>query len=156
MSYAKQLATTLRHSQTMFEKTLTTFSEEDSGFAPQDGLFTVAGHVAHVAGTVDWFVDGAFGDGWNMDFDGHLAEAKAVHSLADALEWSRRAYARAIEVVESSPEEVLRAKIEDTRIMAGQPRAAIIDGIADHTAHDRGALTVYARLLGKTPVMPYA
>ena len=40
--------------------------------------------------------------------------------------------------------------------MGGVPRAAILSGITDHTAHHRGALTVYARLLGKTPPMPYA
>jgi hypothetical protein len=29
-------------------------------------------------------------------------------------------------------------------------------GSTDHTAHHRGALTVYSRLLGKVPKMPYA
>jgi uncharacterized damage-inducible protein DinB len=40
-------------------------------------------------------------------------------------------------------------------IMGGAPRAAIFSGMADHTAHHRGALAVYARLTGKTPEMPY-
>ena len=39
--------------------------------------------------------------------------------------------------------------------MGGLPRSAIFGAITDHTAHHRGALTVYARLLGKTPPMPY-
>jgi len=35
------------------------------------------------------------------------------------------------------------------------PRLVVIGAISDHTAHHRGALTVYARLLGKEPKMPY-
>ena len=40
-------------------------------------------------------------------------------------------------------------------ILGGRPRTAIFGAITDHTAHHRGALTVYARLRGKTPTMPY-
>ena len=32
---------------------------------------------------------------------------------------------------------------------------AIFSGITDHTAHHRGALTVYARVQGIVPPMPY-
>ena len=32
---------------------------------------------------------------------------------------------------------------------------AIISTITDHTAHHRGALTVYARVSGLVPPMPY-
>jgi len=39
--------------------------------------------------------------------------------------------------------------------MAGEPRAAIIAAIAEHTAHHRGSLAVYARLLGYVPPIPY-
>ena len=35
------------------------------------------------------------------------------------------------------------------------PVVAIVGGIEDHTAHHRGALTVYARLLDRVPPMPY-
>ena len=40
--------------------------------------------------------------------------------------------------------------------MKGAPRAAVVGPIVDHTAHHRGALTVYARLLGKVAPMPYS
>jgi uncharacterized damage-inducible protein DinB len=40
--------------------------------------------------------------------------------------------------------------------MGGVPRWSVVSAISDHTAHHRGALTVYSRLLGKVPVMPYA
>jgi uncharacterized damage-inducible protein DinB len=39
--------------------------------------------------------------------------------------------------------------------MGGMPRESIIGGIVDHTAHHRGALSVYARLVGREPAMPY-
>ena len=41
------------------------------------------------------------------------------------------------------------------QIMGGAPRLAIFGAINDHTAHHRGALTVYARLNGIVPPMPY-
>jgi uncharacterized damage-inducible protein DinB len=48
------------------------------------------------------------------------------------------------------------APIADGPIMGGAPRMAIFGAITDHTAHHRGALTVYARLGGAVPPMPYA
>lgn len=146
----------LRASLKYFQATASTFSEEDSGFAPQSELYTVAGHVAHAADSVDWFVEGAFGEGWNMDFEGMIAAVKAVTSLDEANAWLVRAYESAIAAVESASEEELRASIPDKRIMGGAPRYTIVNGISDHSAHHRGALTVYARLLGKAPKMPYS
>ncbi len=146
----------LTTSHKLLKTTLGVVDEADSGFAPQPALFTVAGHVAYSAGTVDWFLDGAFGDGWNMNFDGHVAEAKAITSLQEAVAWLDRAFERPIDVIGSASHDELFAQIADTRIMAGEPRAAIISGITDHTAHHRGALSVYVRLLGKEPIMPYA
>ena len=53
-----------------------------------------------------------------------------------------------------SDEELMQLLPVDS-IFPSMPRASVIDGLVDHTAHHRGALTVYARLLGKTPEMPY-
>jgi uncharacterized damage-inducible protein DinB len=47
------------------------------------------------------------------------------------------------------------AELPKDGVMGGAPRIAIVGAIADHTAHHRGALTVYARLLGVVPPMPY-
>lgn len=63
MFHAERLAVDLAMSMKLFKKTLETFEEEDSGFVPRRGTFTVAGQVVHAAGTVGWFVDGVFGDG---------------------------------------------------------------------------------------------
>ena len=40
-------------------------------------------------------------------------------------------------------------------IMGGMPRMAILGAITDHTAHHRGALSVYTRLNGVVPPIPY-
>jgi len=39
--------------------------------------------------------------------------------------------------------------------VGGAPAMAVVYAIQDHSAHHRGALTVYSRLVGKTPIMPY-
>ena len=79
-----------------------------------------------------------------------------VTSLEDAVAWLDRAFANAITVIGAASDEDLYSPIPDTRIMNGAPRVAVVSGIVDHTAHHRGALAVYARLLGKVPEMPYS
>lgn len=155
MSAAAPLVAQLQTSLKYMKTTVSAFDEGDSGFAPQPELYTVAGHIAHAADSVDWFVEGAFGEGWNMNFEGLIAAARGVTSLDDANAWLERAYAAAIAAIEAAPDEVLLAPIPDERIMRGAPRAAIVGAIVDHTAHHRGALTVYARILGKVSPMPY-
>jgi uncharacterized damage-inducible protein DinB len=39
--------------------------------------------------------------------------------------------------------------------MGGQPVSDIVWATVEHTAHHRGALTVYSRSLGKVLPMPY-
>ena len=155
MALKDGLVAELEATRGFFKRTLSCFDEEDSGFAPFPNLYTVAGHVAHSADSVDWFVDGAFGDGWDMDFDGLIAKAKAVTSLEEAVAWLDRSFDHAKEVVGAATDEQLHETIPDSRIMPGSPRIAVISGIVDHTAHHRGSLAVYARLLGKEPAMPY-
>ena len=141
--FVKQLEMDLK----FFKSTLSTFDESDSGYAPQPELYTVAGHVEHVADTVDWFIEGAFGKGWDMDFEKLGARAKAATSLETAKEH--------LEVIGAASDEELFAPIPDKQIMEGAPRCAIVSGNTDHTAHHRGSLAVYARLMGKEPRMPY-
>lgn len=147
----QELGTSLKY----FQKTLSVFEEGDSGFAPAPQLFTVAGHAAHAADSVDWFVEGAFGKGWDMDFEAMERKVRAVTSLEEASAWLERACSAAAEAVGSASDGALSEPIPDRRIMGGAPRAAVVTAIVDHTAHHRGALAVYARLLGKVPVMPY-
>lgn len=48
----------------------------------------------------------------------------------------------------------LAAPMAENPILSG-PVHHVVAAIVDHTAHHRGALTVYARLRGQVPAMPY-
>lgn len=156
MTRQDTLATRLRTALKYFQGTVSGFDEADSRFAPDPEMFTVAGQVAHTADTVDWFVEGAFGKGWDLDFAAIEARIRAIESLAEANAWLERAFAAAISAVESATDEDLRTPIPDERMMRGMPRAGIVNGIVDHTAHHRGSLAVYLRVMGRTPKMPYS
>lgn len=156
MSNAPGPASALVDAHIYFKRTISVFEPEHAGFAPDPELYTVAGHVAHTAHTVDWFIEGAFGEGWDMDFEGLVAQARAVTSLEEATAWLDRAFANAVSVVGSATKEELFGLITNPPIMEGEPRIGAVSGIVDHSAHHRGALTVYARLVGKTPPMYYA
>ncbi|MEJ7605607.1 MAG: hypothetical protein WKF37_04935 [Bryobacteraceae bacterium] len=80
-----QLRGELRSSEEFFERSSRCLTEEDSGFRPNPEMYTVAQHVSHVARTIDWLVEGASrAEGFDMDFERHVAEAKAVVSLSEA------------------------------------------------------------------------
>lgn len=156
MSAVQGLIAQLEMSRKYFNATLSVFEEGDSEFKPQPEMFSVAAQVRHAADTVDWFMDGAFGEGWQMDFEAHIAHAHAATSLADEIAGLDRAYDEALARISDLSDAELFAPIADEAIMGGAPRAAVVNGIADHSAHHRGALSVYARLLGLEPAMPYA
>ena len=139
-----------------FDRSTRTLEEKDSGYAPQEGLFTVSQHVAHVAQTVEWFVNGAFAPaGFDMDFERMDKEVRGTTSLKAAREWFDRACKAASASIESHSDSDWMVALPPGPIMGGLPRMAIFGALTDHSAHHRGALTVYARLLGKTPPMPY-
>jgi uncharacterized damage-inducible protein DinB len=60
-----------------------------------------------------------------------------------------------IGLLESKSAQEMTAPMPDNPIFGPAPRMLVIHANADHTAHHRGALSVYLRLLGKTPKMPY-
>lgn len=130
--------------------------EDLSGFTPAEGMMTAAQQIAHVAQTIDWFIEGAFRpEGFDLNFEAHMKDVMKVTSIAAAREWFAKAIANAKAVIGSKTDAELMAPIAAGPVMGGAPRIAIVSGINDHTAHHRGALTVYARLNGKVPPMPY-
>jgi len=154
MTYRELLRHELESSKEFFERSSRVLQEEHSGFAPTPDQYTAAGQVAHTALTVDWFLAGAFGSGWDFNFEEHDRQARAVTSLAVARQMLEEAYGRAIAAtVEKSEEEWLQPFADDS-IMQG-PKTAVVFEIVEHSAHHRGALTVYSRLLGLKPLMPY-
>ncbi|MBZ5620789.1 MAG: DinB family protein [Acidobacteriia bacterium] len=139
-----------------FDRSTRILDEADSTFAPKDGMFTASQQVAHVAQTVDWFMKGAFApSGFDMDFERMDKEVRATTSLAAARASWERAYAAAKATVGAHSDDEWMAPLPPGPIMGGQPRFVIFGALTDHSAHHRGALTVYSRLLGKVPPMPY-
>ena len=97
----------LRTAIQFFDTSTAWLTEDDAAFVPADGLFSAAQQIAHVAQTIDWFVEGAFGTGWNLDFAEHEAEVRRVVRLEEARAELQRAVERAVEVLDSkSPEEL--------------------------------------------------
>jgi uncharacterized damage-inducible protein DinB len=141
-----------------FRKSTGCFREEHSGFAPAPGMFTAAQQVAHAAQVVEWFLGGAFDSatGFDMDFEAHERDVRRCTSLAEAFGRFDRAFLATEGKLRGCTPEYLAEPIPNDRIMGGAPRMAVVSAIADHTAHHRGALVVYARLLGLVPPMPYA
>lgn len=146
----------LHNTKALFERTISCLDEGDAAFRPQPEMMSIAEQIAHAAQTIDWFLEGAFRpEGFDTDFEGHLAEIREVSTLRGARDRWERAMANAIEVIGAKTDAELDAPLPEG-IMGGLPRRAILGGIADHTAHHRGALAVYARLAGKIPPMPYS
>jgi uncharacterized damage-inducible protein DinB len=138
-----------------FDRGTRCFDEKDSTFAPKPGMYTVAQHVAHTAMTVEWFVDGAFNpQGFPVDFENGEKIIRQYMSLQAAREYLNRATQHALDVIGGKSAAELAQPIAPG-IMGGEPCSAIFEALADHSAHHRGALTVYARLLNKVPAMPY-
>ena len=152
----EDLIAELRETEHFFNNSTGCLEESDSSFRPTEGSLSVAGQVAHVARTIDWFIDAIQSPtGFDMNFAAHWEETMGVLSLADARRWFTRAIDNAVTVIGLLSEQQLNAPLPDGPVMGGAPKRAVIRGIVDHTAHHRGALTVYSRLLGRTPAMPY-
>ena len=146
----------LRAAQENLERSSRCLEEGDSGFVPTEGVMTAAQQVAHIAQTIDWFLEGVFRpEGFDMNFEKHAEEIAGVTSLAAAREWVDRSFDAAVQAVESRTPEEMAEPIAEGPIMGGAPRFAFVGAVVDHTAHHRGALTIYSRILGKTPAMPY-
>lgn len=153
---AEQCIQQLRATKEYFDRSTRCLAEQHGQFRPADGMMSAAEQIAHVAQTVDWFIEGASRpEGFDMDFDGHMKAVRATKSLKDARAWLARAFAQAEAWTKAKSPAELAVPLPEGPVMGGVPRFAIFGAIDDHTAHHRGALTVYSRLQGLTPAMPY-
>ncbi len=156
MSLAQTATAELKAAQDYFNRSTRNLREEDSTFAPAEGMMTIAQQVAHSAHTIGWFIEGAFSPtGFDMNWGKHAKIIMAYTSLAAAKAWFDKEIAAACAAIAGKSDEELSAPLPPGPIMGGAPRMAIFGAITDHTAHHRGALTVYARLKGIVPPMPY-
>jgi uncharacterized damage-inducible protein DinB len=152
----QQLHTELGAAVEYFNRSTAALTEEDASFTPTDGMFITAQQVAHAALTIDWFMEGAFRpDVFHMDFEAHDRKVRDVATLSEARAWFDMSVESAKQTIDAKSNEESGQALPAGPVMGGAPRAAIFSAITDHTAHHRGALTVYARLQGKTPPMPY-
>ncbi|HKE26419.1 MAG TPA: DinB family protein [Bryobacteraceae bacterium] len=143
-------------SKDFFDRSTRVLEEADSGFRPQPGMMTVAQQVAHVAHTLDWFVAGVSRpEGFDLDFEKIGKEIDAVTSLGVARVWLDKAFANTIAFIRARTADELAKPLPAGPVMGGQPTSDIVWAMVEHTAHHRGALTVYSRMMGKVPPMPY-
>ncbi|MBZ0266440.1 DinB family protein [bacterium] len=146
----------LKMCKRFFNNSISVLEEKDADFKPADGMMTVCEQTAHAAQSVEWFMRGMFSpQGFDFDFEKAEAEAQKVKTHTEALEWMNRALDEAMEKIEGCSESELLEPIPAGPMMKSEPRIGVIPALVDHTAHHRGSLVVYARLLGKTPNMPY-
>ncbi len=156
MSLAENALIEINSAHEFFNRSTRNLTEAHAAFAPAPGMMTAAQQVAHAAQTVDWFMEGAFRpEGFDMDFEAHAKAVAAVTSLAEARAWFEKSIAAAKATVAGKSDADLMAPLPKDGIMGGAPRMAVFGALTDHTAHHRGALTVYARLQGVVPPMPY-
>ena len=156
MSIAHQAVIELQSAREFFNRSTRGLTEAHSTFAPAEGMMTAAQQVAHVAHTVDWFIEGGFRpEGFDTNWEEQAKVVGRYTSMEQARAWFERAVGSAIAKAESLSDAELLEALPAGPIMGGAPRMAIFGAITDHTAHHRGALTVYARLNGIVPPMPY-
>jgi uncharacterized damage-inducible protein DinB len=156
MSIAHQAVIDLQSAHEFFDRSTRGLTEAHSTFVPAEGMMTAAQQVAHVAHTIDWFLEGAFRpEGFDLNWEEQAKVVGRSTSLEQARAWFERAVASAIAKATSLSDAELLEALPAGPIMGGAPRMAIFGAITDHTAHHRGALTVYARLNGIVPPMPY-
>jgi uncharacterized damage-inducible protein DinB len=154
---AQDLITDLYMSEQFFERSTRCLTEEQSNYRPVEGIWTAAQQMAHVAQTIDWFIEGASRpEGFDLDFEKHAVAIQGVTSLAESRKWVAKAYENARKFFEGKSDADLLRPLPEGPVMGGVPILGIVGAITDHSAHHRGALTIYSRLLGKTPIMPYA
>ncbi|MCC6162383.1 MAG: DinB family protein [Acidobacteria bacterium] len=156
MSLASHAVSEIKGAHEYFTRSSQLLTEEHANLTPAPGMMTTVQQIAHAAHTIDWFLEGAFRpEGFDLDFDKHTAAINAVSSMAAARAWFDRAFAAAIARIEPLSDADLLTLMAEGPIMGGEPRIGMIGAITDHTAHHRGALTVYTRLAGLVPPMPY-
>jgi len=133
------------------------FRPEHSDFRPVEGMMTAAQQIRHIAHTVLWFNEAAFvpGGKFNMDFEAMTKELQKPCTIDSARAELNAAYEKYIASVAPLSEKELNTPLPPNPIMGEVPRVAVIGANGDHTAHHRGSLAVYLRLVGITPRMIY-
>ena len=152
----KQAAVLVRMDHQHFVNVIQDFSPSDAVVSPVPGMMTAAQQIRHIAHSCAWFREGAWGAGFDLDF----AKMEAINSqpatLAEARAELDAAFAEFAAFLETQSAADLMVPLPENPLFGQAPRLSVVRANCDHTAHHRGSLAVYLRLLGKTPRMPYA
>jgi len=159
-----------------FSRAVSCLTEEDAAFQPRPDMLSVVGQIHHVTAAVELMLSGIyrefdrFGEcerrsrrpggtwfEWGMDWALHAnRDLEATdRSLAGALQ----AFDETMDLAYGAFSQLTMAEmlqpLTPNPMQLATPRAVLHSGIIDHTAHHRGALAQYARLLGRDPQIPY-
>ena len=123
MSLADQAVAELKNAELCFNRSTLRLSEEHSGVRPAPGVMSAAQQVAHVAQTVDWFIEGAFRpEGFTTDFEAHAKALEDCRSLIAARAWFEKAMAAARVTLSAKSDAELMVPIADGSDMGGSLR----------------------------------
>jgi len=150
-----QLLHWLRNERRFLRNVIKDFKPEHADFRPKPEMMSVGQQIHHIAHTVHWFHEGGFGAGFEMDFEKFMAEDRKPWTLEAALAELDKSYDAFLAGLERESDARLGETLPPNPILGEVPRAAVVNACTDHTAHHRGSLAVYLRLLGLTPAMPY-
>lgn len=164
----------LDNQRIFLHRTMQCFKEEHALFTPSKDSFSVVGQIVHISGAIEYFIAGLFGP-----FEGMTPMSSMTRGFT-SLEWTPVADLDPVEHMDvESIDEALSmfdftiriAKNHFSDIDRKHLRAPIGENgssypswftlrdyfciMIDHTAHHRGALAQYARLLGYEPKIPY-
>jgi uncharacterized damage-inducible protein DinB len=150
-----QAAEHVRLEREYLMKIIGAFAPDQGKFCPVAGTMTVAQQINHIAFMIRWFVQGAFGTGFDLDPEKNNAAVRENIDLKEAVRRLNETYDDYIAFLETLTVAELDAHMPPNPILGEVPRITLLRAQADHTAHHRGVLTVYLRLLGIVPPMIY-
>lgn len=151
----KFFAQLARDDREFLGRVLKAVPKDKGDFKPYEGSLTLAQQIAHIGKTTDWFREGLFGSGFDMDFERLMKEMLEPVTLDEAFAILNQSFDAYISRIESSTPEELTAILPPNDIIGELPRWRGLLGNTDHIAHHRGSISVYIRGLGLTPPVPY-
>jgi uncharacterized damage-inducible protein DinB len=117
-------------------------------------MWTAAQQVFHAGSGINWFREGTFGTGFRAAHEAHEGDEATAQSLNKAVDHFNGAFDLLIDELRNASDVDLQKPLPPDAPMTGRVRD-VVSAVIDHTAHHRGAIQTYVRLLGKEPVSPY-
>lgn len=166
-----------------FHRTIACFRPEEGSFQPRPDMLSVNGQILHVTAAIELFLSGLFvafkrlrsetlvslrgeGEAWiglSSGFTdmGWTEQASLEHEAsgpARSMEAALAAFDGTMDIAASVFSELTSEDM--VQPLAQNPLDLrtpqhVLEILLDHTAHHRGALAQYARLLGHDPSIPY-